>query len=123
MSNRPQQTPDFSDGEQFLADLRGTLRTRQRRNRLIAGATSLASAGLLFMFSFTALQQAHYRDVWENYLLSEMTFDVPEEERIADIEMYLNWLLAEDDFDTYLAGIYELGLEDELIFAYSESNP
>ena len=75
------------------------------------------------MFSFTALQQAHYRDVWENYLLSEMTFDVPEEERIADIEMYLNWLLAEDDFDTYLAGIYELGLEDELIFAYSESNP
>ena len=123
MSNRPLQTPDFSDGEQFLADLRGTLRRRQRRNGLIAGATSLASAGLLFVFSFTALQQAHYRDVWEDYLLSGMTFDVPEEEWEEDVEMYLHWLLAEDDFDTYLAGIYELGLEEELIFAYSEANP
>ena len=123
MIEQPLNVPDFSDGEQFLAELRGTLRSRQRRNRLITGTASLVGAGLLFVFSFTALQEAHYRDVWETYLLSEMTFEVPDEEREADMEMYLSWLLAEDDFDTYLAGIYELGLEEELIFAYGEANP
>ena len=117
------KAPDFSDGEQFLAKLRSTLRTRQRRIRVIAGATSLASAGLLFVFSFSALQEAHYREVWEDYLLSELIVDDVTEEWQADLDLYLNWLLDEDDFDTYLAGIYELGLEEELIFAYSEAAP
>ena len=119
MIDRPRQTPDFSDGEQFLAELRDTLASRQRRNRWIAGATSLVSAGFLFVLSFSALQQAHYREVWEDYLLSEMTFDYVDEEQEADLEMYLNWLVAEDDFDTYLSGIFEFDLEEELIFAYS----
>jgi len=116
--NRPM--PDFSDGDEFLARLRSNLGRRQRRRHWAAALSSVAAAVLLTMASFGALQEQQYRDIWDGYLLSEMTYTDVEASKIADAEIYLALLLEEEDLDELLYGIYALGLEEELIFATYE---
>ncbi|UCH10739.1 MAG: hypothetical protein JSU61_02285 [Fidelibacterota bacterium] len=109
------QLPDFSDGEEFLGGLRGTLRRRQRRRAVITSLATTASAVLLFVFSYTSMQRQIDEELWETYLLSEMSTN---EELTVDTEMldefdwelYLGSLLLEEDLDVLLEEI--LGLEE-----------
>lgn len=109
------QLPDFSDGEEFLGGLRGTLRRRQRRRTIITSLATTASAVLLFVFSYTSMQRQIDEELWETYLLSEMSTN---EELTVDTEMldefdwelYLGSLLLEEDLDVLLEEI--LGLEE-----------
>lgn len=117
MTNPNPGMPDFSDGERFLQQVRGTLRTRALRNRIIATASTLAMATVIFLSGFKAVQEQNYRDIWESYLISEMIYEEASPDAEADAALYLNMIL-EEDFDQLLIGIYELGLQEELIFAY-----
>ncbi|MCH8328589.1 MAG: hypothetical protein IID15_08730, partial [Candidatus Marinimicrobia bacterium] len=80
-------------------------------------ASTVVMATVLFLSSFRAIQEQNYRDVWESYLMSEMINEASSPDLEADAALYLSMIL-EEDFDELLMGIYELGLQDELVFAY-----
>ena len=107
------QLPNFSDGEEFLGELRGTLRRRQRRRTVITSLATTASAVLLFVFSYTSIKHQIDEELWETYLLSEMstTEEVMVESEVLDAfdwELYLGSLLLEDDLDVLLEEILSL---------------
>lgn len=117
MTNPDTGMPDFSDGEMFLRQVRGTLRKRELRNRIIAAASTAALATVIFLSGFKAVQGQNYRDIWESYLLSEMIYDEALPDAEVEATLYLNMIMG-DDLDQLLMGIYELGLQEELVFAY-----
>jgi len=112
--------PDFSDGELFLKQLRVTLHQRQLRNRAVATAATLFMAVTRFIGGFNAIQEQNYYDIWESYLIGEMTYEDVTPDMEADAALYLNMVL-DEDLDDLLTIIYELGLEEELVFAYSSN--
>jgi hypothetical protein len=109
------QYPDFSEGEEFLSNLRGTLRRRQRRRTIITSLATTVSAVFLFVFSYTSIQRQIDEELWETYLFSdidlteEVTVDTQDLDEF-DWELYLGYLILEEDLDVLLEEI--ISLED-----------
>ncbi len=101
--------PDFSGGEDFLRDLRASLRGRQRYRVFTASAASAASAVLLFVLSFSTIQRQIDEELWEEYILSEME-EVVDIQELDDFawELYLESLLRGEDLDLLLEEILSL---------------
>ncbi len=83
----PEQSPpmpDFTDGTEFLLNLRRELHRRGRRRAALSSLGSVVSMGLLFLLSFTSLQEQRREDSWQQYLLSqageELVLDVEDED-------------------------------------------
>lgn len=101
--------PDFTAGDHFLAQLRATLRRRQRRRLIGTTLASALAAAWLVVVSFTALERQLDEDIWEDYLLSqneEATWLAVEED--AMMELYLETLYQEEDIDVLLGELVEL---------------
>ena len=103
------ELPDFSDGEDFLGSVRGTIRRRQRRRAVALSTLTTAGAVLIFVLSFQSIQRQVDEELWEEYLLSQ-TEEVIETEVVDDFawELYLEYLLQEDDLDIVLVEILTL---------------
>jgi hypothetical protein len=101
--------PDFSDGEEFLDTLRGTLRKRQRRRALAVSTLTTAGAVMIFVLSFASIQRQVDEELWEEYLLSQ-TEEVVETEVVDEFawDVYMEYLLQEDDLDILLEEILSL---------------
>ncbi|MFC1484199.1 hypothetical protein ACFL6Q_04045 [Candidatus Neomarinimicrobiota bacterium] len=101
--------PDFSDGEEFLGTFRGALRKHQRRRALAVSTLTTAGAVMIFVLSFTAIQRQVDEELWEDYLLSQ-TEEVVETEAVDEFawDVYLEYLLQEDDLDVLLEEILSL---------------
>jgi len=109
--------PDFSEGEEFLLSVRATLRHRQHRRTFATSLTTTVSAALLFVLSFSVIQQQVDEELWEQHLLSEMveTVDSPELDSYA-WDLYLESLLQEEDLNLLLEEILYLeGGEERLL--------
>jgi len=111
-------SPDFSGGEDFLRKVRTGLHRRQRRQAFAASAATTASAVLLFVLSFSAIQRQIDEELWEEYLLSEMG-EVMESPQLDDYawELYLESLLQEESLDLLLEEILDLEGGEEWIQA------
>ena len=103
------ELPDFSDGEEFLGSLRGTIRRRQRRRALAVSTLTTAGAVMIFVLSFGSIQRQIDEELWEEYLLSQ-TEEVVETEAADDFawDLYLEYLLQEDDLEIVLEEILTL---------------
>lgn len=101
--------PDFSDGEEFLGTLRGTLRKRQRRRALAVSTLTTAGAVMIFVLSFASIQRQVDEELWEEYLLSQ-TEEVVGTEIVDEFawDLYMEYLLQEDDLDILLEEILSL---------------
>jgi len=101
--------PDFSGGEDFLRDLRASLRHRQRYRAFTVSAAAVASAVLLFVMSFSTIQRQIDEELWEEYILSEME-EVVDTQELDDFawELYLESLMQEEDLDLLLEEILSL---------------
>jgi hypothetical protein len=101
--------PDFSDGEEFLGTFRGTLRKRQRRRALAVSTLTTAGAAMIFVLSFASIQRQVDEELWEEYLLSQ-TEEVVETEVVDEFawDVYMEYLLQEDDLDILLEEILSL---------------
>lgn len=110
--------PDFSRGEDFLRDLRASLRGRQRYRVFTASAASAAGAVLLFVLSFSTIQRQIDEDLWEEYILSEME-EVVDTQELDDFtwNLYLESLMQEEDLDLLLEEILNLEGGEEWIQA------
>ncbi len=109
MTDPSDSMPDFSDGEDFLEGLRGTLHRRQGRRNAISALATMAGAVLLFVFSFSTLQRQADAELWEAYLLSEVAQEVEAENLDAfGWELYFDALIQEDDLDVLIDEILSL---------------
>ena len=110
--------PDFSGGEDFLRDLRASLRHRQRYRAFTVSAAAAASAVLLFVMSFSAIQRQIDEELWEEYILSEME-EVVDTQELDDFtwELYLESLLQEENLDLLLEEILNLEGGEEWVQA------
>ena len=111
--------PDFSGGEDFLRQVRVGLRQRQRRRTFAASAAVTASAVLLFVMSFSAIQRQIDEELWQEYLLSEVGEEVVDSPELDDFawELYLESLMQEEDLDLLLEEILSLEGGEEWIQA------
>jgi hypothetical protein len=103
------ELPDFSDGEDFLGSVRGTIRRRQRRRAVALSTLTTAGAVMIFLLSFQSIQRQVDEELWEEYLLSQ-TEEVVETEVVDDFawDLYLEYLLQEEDLDILLEEILTL---------------
>jgi hypothetical protein len=101
--------PDFSDGEEFLGAFRGTLRKHQRRRALAISTLTTAGAVMIFVLSFASIQRQVDEELWEEYILSQ-TEEVVETEVVDEFawDVYLEYLIQEDDLDILLEEILSL---------------
>lgn len=110
---RPMNTygeiPDFSDGDNFLGMVRGTLHRRQRRRAVAVSMLTTAGAVMIFVLSFTALQRQADEELWKEYILSQSE-EVVETEVVDEFswDLYLEYLLQEEDLDIVLEEILSL---------------
>ncbi len=113
MTDLQRQLPDFSQGDEFLLDLRAILRQRQGRRSVGASLASALIAVWLLVVSTTALQHQVDQDLWETYLQSqdeEAAWLAEEEE--AMVEIYLESLYQEEDLDVLMGELLELYGDD-----------
>ncbi|UCH63833.1 MAG: hypothetical protein JSU77_05150 [Fidelibacterota bacterium] len=109
--------PDFSEGENFLRQVRGGLRRRQRRLAFAVSAATTASAVLLFVLSFSAIQRQVDEELWQDYLLSEAGEELVDTQELDEFtwELYLESLMQEEDLDLLLEEILNLEGGEEWI--------
>jgi len=109
--------PDFSDGTEFLLDLRRELHRRGRRRVALSSMGSVISMGLLFLLSFTHLQEQRLEDSWEAYLLSqageELVLDAEDEDLAWDL--YFEGLMSMEELDELLEAVLEMETGTEII--------
>ncbi len=109
--------PDFSDGTEFLLNLRRELHRRSRRRVALSSIGSVVSMGLLFFLSFTNLQEQRLEDSWQEYLLSqaseELVLDVEDEDLTWDL--YFEGLMSMEELDELLEAMLELETGTEII--------
>ncbi len=117
MSERRPGEPDFSDGGKFLLSVRQRLRRRGRRRAIVSSLGSAVSLGLLFLLSFSALQEQRQEDLWQEYLVSQVGEELvlDEEELELAWELYLSSLMEVEDLDYLLDAVLELETGAELL--------
>ena len=108
--------PDFSDGTEFLLDLRHVLMRRQRRRFLVSSAAATVSAVFLFVMSFSMIQRQIDEELWAEYVLSE-TEEAVDLQELDEFYwgVYLEALLEEEDLDVLLEEILSLEQGEEWI--------
>ncbi|MCH7852508.1 MAG: hypothetical protein IIC41_06970 [Candidatus Marinimicrobia bacterium] len=117
MSERRPGEPDFSAGGTFLLNLRQELRRRGRRRARLSTLGSAAGLGLLFLLSFTALQEQRQEDLWQEYLVSQVGEELvlDEEELELAWELYMSSLMEVEDLDYLLDAVLELEAGADLL--------
>ncbi len=111
--------PDFSGGEDFLRQVRFGLRRRQHRRAFATSAAVTASAVLMFVLSFSAIQRQIDDELWQEYLLSEVSEEVVDTQELDDFAwgLYLESLMEEENLDLLLEEILNLEGGEEWIQA------
>lgn len=112
--------PDFSGGEDFLRQVRFGLRRRQHRRAFATSAAVTASAVLMFVLSFSAIQRQIDDELWQEYLLSEVGEEVVvDTQELDDFTwgLYLESLMEEENLDLLLEEILNLEGGEEWIQA------
>ncbi len=109
--------PDFSAGDKFLLSVRQELHRRGRRRAIVSSLGSAVSLGLLFLLSFSALQEQRQEDLWQEYLVSQIREELvlDEEELELAWELYLSSLMEVEDLDYLLDAVLELEAGAELL--------
>ncbi len=117
MSERGPGEPDFSAGGMFLLSVRQELRRRGRRRAIVSSLGSAVSLGLLFLLSFSTLQEQRQEDLWQEYLVSQAGEDLvlDDEELELAWELYLGSLMEIEDLDFLLDAVLELETGAELL--------
>ena len=117
MSERRPGEPDFSAGGTFLLNLRQELRRRGLRRARLSTLGSAVSLGLLFLLSFSALQEQRQEDLWQEYLVSQVGEELvlDEEELELAWELYLTSLMELEDLDYLLDAVLELEAGADLL--------
>ncbi len=117
MPEQSPPVPDFADGTEFLLDLRRELHRRNRRRVVLSSIGSVVSMGLLFLLSFTNLQEQRREDSWQQYLLNqageELVLDVEDEDLTWDL--YVEGLMSMEELDELLEAVLELEAGTEII--------
>ncbi len=117
MSKQRPGEPDFSDGGTFLLSVRQELRRRGRRRAIVSSLGSAVSLGLLFLLSFSALQEQRQEDLWQEYLVSQVGEELVLDEEESELawELYLNSLMEIEDLDNLLDAVLELEVGADLL--------
>ncbi|MFB0515267.1 MAG: hypothetical protein ACETWG_01535 [Candidatus Neomarinimicrobiota bacterium] len=108
--------PDFSEGEEFLRQVRAGVDRQERRRNFLTTAAAGVSVVLLFVLSFSIIQRQIDEELWQNYLLSEVE-SVVDTQELDDFtwELYLEYLLEEEKLDVLLEEILSLEGGEEWI--------